>query len=229
MGAAAKVWNETIDRTPVPVLLVSREQTVSYANRAAYDLLDYPDFSLTGLSLKWLSPPSRHEELRGIEAIFAGEPARRVQSTALRSDGGRVDVVLILEPCLDERGEVAAVSVRFELKAAASMRAPQRSSRPPRATRPTPAIVPPAETRPENDQMRESAGERLDSALQLLRWLASRLTSPSLENEDPRDRARMLLVLRDASELVGECRRELANHSPTVEIPVAPRLPRFNK
>jgi PAS domain S-box-containing protein len=230
MGAAAKAWNETIDRTDVPVLLVKRDHTVSYANRAAYELLDYPDYSLPGLSLKWLAPPSRHDELRGIDAIFAGEPALRVQSSALRSDGTKVDVAMVLEPCLDERGEVAAVSVRYEIKAQSGLR-PSLSQPPvaPRQTRPTPAILPPADQRPANDQTSESTAERLDSALQLLRWLASRMTSPSVENEDPRERARMLLVLRDASELVLECKRELSGQSGAVDIPAAPKLPHFGK
>jgi PAS domain S-box-containing protein len=233
MGAAAKAWNETIDRSSVPVLLVKRDQTVSYANRAAHELLDYPHHALGGLSLKWLSPPSCHAELAGIEAIFAGEDVRRVHTAALRSDGTRVEVAMVLEPCLDERGQVAAVSVRIEAlptQSAVGLAPVRSSSAPARLSRPTPAILPPAEhLQPANDQQRESANERLDSALQLLRWLAERLTSPSVEHEDPRERARMLLVLRDASELVSECRRELSSMTASVEIPLAPRLPRFGK
>jgi PAS domain-containing protein len=223
MGAAVDVWKETIDRSVAPVLIVGRDQTVSYANRAAHEFLDYPAHSLSGLSLKWLSPPSTHDGLARIDAIFAGECACRIEGSALRSDGSLVDVTMIFEPCLDRRGDVGAVSVRFQELHSEVLTTVARFE----------SVVAPAGERakgvsalelsaPDNDQHSEGVGERLDSALQLLRWLAARITSPrdSAGPDDARERARMLLVLRDATELVHECRRDLQNRTPTRELPV---------
>ena len=61
----------------------------------------------------------------------------------------------------------------------------------------------------------------LESALQLMRWLAAHITSPrehATPDDDARERARMLLVLRDATELVHDCQRDLHSRTPTREL-----------
>ena len=221
MGAATSMWKDTIDRAGAPVLLVDRRRTVSYANRAAHEFLDYPEHALTGLSLEWLSPPSLHGELSHIDAVFRGEAVRQVEGTALRADGSCHDVTMIFEPCLDQRGEVAAVSVRYQANSAEPPPTVARFERIP-LTSGVAELSQLDTAKPENDQHDEGVGERLDSALQLLRWVAGRFTCPREPHQpdEARERARMLLVLRDATELVHECRRDLQRRASTEEVTV---------
>jgi PAS domain S-box-containing protein len=213
MGAAAKVWSETVDRARVPVLLVGRGQTVTYANEAAHEFLGYRPSSLAGVSLKWLSPPSLHEQLAYVDAVFAGGDARRVRSVALGASGGRMDVTLVLEPCLDSQGEVAAVSVRYEPVQRHSTRPPPAPKSGTRSTAPVSTMNKAREI--ESHEAERGVSDRLDSAVQLLRWLAERLTSPNAEGqEDARERARMLMVVSDVNELLLECQRDMQRGEP---------------
>ncbi len=226
MVGATSIWKDTVDRASAPVLIVGRDRTVRHANRAAYEFLDYPDHAITGLPLKWIAPGDADEALSHIDAIFAGETPRKLHGEALRADGSLVHVTMIFEPCLDQRGEVGAVSVRYQASAAEPATTVMRFKSVPLLGMPAnqgksahqSGIVERAALQHDQD----SAGEKLDSALQLMRWLAGRFTSPrdAEHGDDARERARMLLVLRDATELVHECRRELAESSGDHEVTV---------
>jgi PAS domain S-box-containing protein len=270
-----------------PMMLVGRDQTVSYANPAAHKLLGYAMGALSGLSLRWLAPPSRHGELRNIDALFTGQSTRRIRSVALTAQGKNVDVALTLEPCANESGEIVAVAIKYEAlpvhtsmvvpKASLTPRlttsaSPQKTSIPPRAlpslpprsgeraiSGPAPAVSvkkesvreeaptqpvrvrvpphgprslvppppPPSEAKAAPRGVRgEELGERLESTLQLLRWLDQRFASandPSLD--DPRERARLRVVLEETRGLVQECRRDVEALFPA--IPRAPAMPRL--
>jgi PAS domain S-box-containing protein len=273
MNVAGIKQRSDIDRDEEPVLLVGIDQTVSYANPAAHKLLGYLQGTLGGLSLRWVTPPSRHGELRNIDALFTGQGTRRIRSSVLSADGKHIEVAMTLEPCKNESGETVAVSIRYQvLPAHTSMvvpRAalPRMTSTPPRSgsqplsqrapaaapkvepakeespTQPVRVRVPPHGARsmapqpppPPASQSHvnaprgvrgEELNERLDSALQLIRWLDERFASandPSLD--DPRERARLRLVLSETRGLVQECRRELDDAFPS--IPQAPKLPQL--
>lgn len=241
MGTPMKVDRLEHEHAIPPTLLVSRDQTVTSANSAALKLLGFRADELVGLSLKWLSPPSQHGVLDNIHAVFTLRKPVRVNTVLLHNNGTRVDVAMVMEPTLGTRGEVSAVRVRCEaprpslppraltvmpsqdttgITARSSLLASQRNTIPPTAPRVS-------ALHPANDQTRESLTERLESAVQLMRWAANLLTAPSDGTDDARDRARLLLVLRDASELVEECQRELALDPAAVNVPKAPPLPRF--
>jgi PAS domain S-box-containing protein len=273
-------------RDEEPMMLVGRDQTVSYANPAAHKLLGYAMGALSGLSLKWLAPPSRHGELRNIDALFTGQSTRRIRSVALSAQGKNLDVALTLEPCANESGEIVAVAIKYELlpvhtsmvvpKASLTPRLtastpPQKMSIPPRAlpslpprsgartisgpapapkmqavreeapTQPVRVRVPPHGARslvpppPPPSQVQvttpraprgEELGERIESTLQLLRWLDERFATandPSLD--DPRERARLRVVLEETRGLVQECQRDVQELFPA--IPRAPAMPRL--
>ena len=162
MVASAKVV-EPIDQTEVAMMLVGPDHTITYANGSAHDLLGYEHGALHGLSLRWLSPPSRHGELQNLDAVFAGQGMRRIRSAALRSDGSRIDVAMKLEPCRDEDGKVVAASVTYEQLAPGSSlivsqppssmqprmsQAPRISQRPPTPSSPARSSAAPANATP---------------------------------------------------------------------------------
>jgi PAS domain S-box-containing protein len=129
-------------RDEEPMLLVGPDQTVSYANPAAHKLLGYAMGALGGLSLKWLSPPSRHGELRNIEALFTGQSTRRIRSVVLCADGKSLDVALMLEPCTDESGQVVAVSIKYEVLPVHTSMVVPKASLTPRLTSQPPRAIP---------------------------------------------------------------------------------------
>ena len=147
MGASATVV-EAIDQTEVAMMLVGVDHTVSYANGAAHDLLGYEHGALNGLSLRWLSPPSRHGELQNLDAVFAGQGMRRIRSLALRSDGSRMEVAMKLEPCRDATGKVVAASVTYEPLSAGSS---THVSQPPSSIEPRMSYAPRISQLPSRD------------------------------------------------------------------------------
>jgi PAS domain S-box-containing protein len=248
MSSAIGPLSLDIDRTEVPVLLVGPDHTVSYANRAAHALLGYAPNALLGLSLEWLSPPSRHGELRNIQSVFDGQTARRIRSAALCANGSVVNVTMTVEPCHDVERKVVAVSVSlapmadsgtmqasdgatFSPHITGTMRkVPSLTAQPSndarnharsRTTAPPPppsgarSVPPPAPTHSVLAKLvpmeREAIDDRMDSAMQLLRWLAGRLNTPiqTQSLDDPRERARALMVLDEARELLAHCQRDI--------------------
>jgi PAS domain S-box-containing protein len=205
---AAKKLDDAVDRTDVPVLLVGPDGIVSYANSAAHDLLGYPSHGLEGLSLEWLSPPSRHAELRNVQAVLEGQNSRRIRSAVLRVDGSVVDVAMSLEPCVNADGRVVAVSVRYDPLPAA--RNPVSQSGFPSPTSGVRAAVasetPTSLTLPGSPAAGPNPIENVRSALQLLGWLQDRLLAPlsTAPLDDPRERARALLVLGEATAALTE-------------------------
>jgi PAS domain S-box-containing protein len=205
---AAKKLDDAVDRTDVAVLLVGPDGIVSYANAAAHELLGYPNHGLEGLSLEWLSPPSRHAELRNVQAVLEGQNSRRIRSAVLRVDGSVVDVAVSLEPCINADGRVVAVSVRYDpLPPVRTSTMPSGYPSPTSGVRPALASQTPTASQAESPvQHGPDPVENVRTALQLLGWLQDRLLAPlsSAPLDDPRERARALLVLGEASAALTE-------------------------
>lgn len=184
----------------MPVLLVGPEGIVSYANSAAHELLGYPAHGLEGLSLEWLAPPSRHAELRNVQAVLDGQNSRRIRSAVLRVDGSVVDVAMSLEPCVNADGRVVAVSVRYDALPVRNSERPSGYPNPTSGVRPAVASET-QKTASATSQNGPDPVENVRSALQLLGWLQDRLLAPlsTAPLDDPRERARALLVLGEAS------------------------------
>jgi hypothetical protein len=81
---------------------------------------------------------------------------------------------------------------------------------------------------PQNEAF-ESISERLESALQLLRWFEESLSAPPGNSslDDPRERARALVVFRDIQALVQESKGAADAEAGGVHIPPAPKMPRL--
>lgn len=194
-----------------PMLVIGRDHRVSYANHKAHTLLGYEHGTLSGISVEQVLAPSRRKEVRNVQAVLRGEAPRRWQSAARAIDGTSIEVNLSLEPCLDDRGQVVAVTLRCErilrarrpsepsLNAVSGLRL---------IAHPTIAPAPMERTAL---VLNDDGAEQLETALQLLGWLRQHLeaapTTSDVE-ESARERARTLAVLNEATELVAQCRCE---------------------
>jgi len=114
MGPSNAWLERAVDHLDIPLLLISPERRVSYANAAAHRLFGLKNNGLEGASLERLSVPERRGELRNIDEVLAGGGARKVRSVVRREDSTRVDVTMIVEPCFDEDGGVVAASIRYD-------------------------------------------------------------------------------------------------------------------
>lgn len=112
-------WHQSgFDQLDVPLIIVAADRQIAYANPAARRLFGAPPGGLEGAGIDRLVVSERRGELRNIEDVLKGGSARRVRSAVRRDDGGRIDVTMSVEPCLDGAGRVEAASVRYELIAA---------------------------------------------------------------------------------------------------------------
>lgn len=84
---------------------------------------------------------------------------------------------------------------------------PKPSISPPPKSRRVPVVRPPAP--PSELVLSEDGAEQLETALQLLGWLRQRIQAEDGPLGCPRERARVLLVLNETTELVAECRCDL--------------------
>jgi PAS domain S-box-containing protein len=106
------------DQLEVPLLIVATDRRIAYANPAARRLFGAPPGALEGAGIERLVVNERRGELRNIEDVLKGGSAKRVRSMVRREDGGRLDVTMSVEPCMDAQGRVEGATVRYELIAA---------------------------------------------------------------------------------------------------------------
>ena len=102
-----------------------------------------------------------------------------------------------------------------------SARPPTPSAPPPTpSARPQPlrSVAPPKPSPERELVLSDDGAEQLETALQLLAWVRQRIQSADGPIDDPRERARALIVLGEAADLVAECRcesrRELKSQPP---------------
>jgi hypothetical protein len=95
--------------------MVGADLRIAYANPAARRLFAITQGTLEGSGVERLVVAERKGELRNIEEVLKGGSARRVRSVLRREDGGRVDVTMMVEPCLDALGRVEAATIRYEV------------------------------------------------------------------------------------------------------------------
>ncbi|MFT3925578.1 MAG: PAS domain-containing protein [Myxococcales bacterium] len=112
-------WHQSgFEQLEVPLIIVGADRHIAYANPAARRLFGTVPGTLEGAGIDRLVVNERRGELRNIEDVLKGGSARRVRSIVRRDDGGRLDVTMSVEPCLDAAGRVEAATVRYELIAA---------------------------------------------------------------------------------------------------------------
>ena len=107
-----------LDQLEFPSIIWAQTARIAYANPAARRLFGAPPGVLERAGIDRLVVSERRGELRNIEDVLKGGSSRRVRSVLRREDGGRIDVTMSVEPCLDAAGQVEAASVRYELIAA---------------------------------------------------------------------------------------------------------------
>jgi PAS domain S-box-containing protein len=250
-------WQQSgFDQLEVPLIIVSVDRQIAYANPAARRLFGASPGALEGAGIDRLVVAERRGELRNIEDVLKGGSARRVRSVVRREDGGRLDVTMSVEPCLDVVGRIEAATVRYELIAASGRMSagpgPRESSLEPRP----PLISSSVTARPpsrmgikddsgsvlshaessHSDIPRHSSGPtrsgELESRLQRvaghLKWLEERFTQPSTELalDDPRERARALMVISEAKAQLLQAMDEARSASTSVPpLPAPPKLP----
>lgn len=236
----------SVEQLETAVVIVAADRTIAYANSEAHRLFGTVPGRLAGVSMERLAVPERRGELRNIEDVLAGGAARRVRTVLGRDDGTRVSVTASYEPCFDAIGKVDRVAIRYEpVPAGRSLMpsfSPPRPSHPPlgMSVPPGPPGSSPPRVReqwsvppPRNSEQRLSPMRVSDELEQRLRqlesqmkWLEERLSISSnvAPLDDPRERARALMVVTDAKKLVRESLTLVA--AADEEIPAAPRVPR---
>ncbi len=253
MSQSSRWLERAVDALDVALLLVAADRKVAYANAAAHRLFGLAEGLLPGLGIERLIVAERRGELRNFDDVLGGGGARKVRSVLRREDGARVDVTMVLEPCLDDQAHVTGVSVRYYDPPHLSVRPGSTASKPPLGmdggsvyppgqpsvastsggTAPPLASRSPLMTESSRSSSRLSPARvpdaqrsRLVSALRNLLWLEERLTVPvSLAPlDDPRERGRALLV---AAETRGVLEEALSALEAETEIPPAPRVPRL--
>lgn len=236
----AHPWLEhLVDQLDVAVLIVGSGSAISYATPAAERMLGAASGALAGMTMDQLLPVERRGELKNFEDVLSGGSGRRLRSALRLSDGRRIDVSLTLSPLLDDQGRVAAVSARYE-PARSSAQWVRASLTPPRPSMPV-SFPPEGMASPvtHNSEQRLTPARMVSNAPQLLgqleaqlRWLEDRLSSPPAlaPLDDPRERARALLVVGEARDLAEKCRHAIQNdaaQSGAQAIPAPPKLPRM--
>lgn len=238
-------WLErAVDALDVALLLVGADRKVAYANAAAHRLYGIGAGVLPGTGIERLVVAERRGELRNIDDVLNGGAARKVRSILRREDGSRVDVTMVLEPCLDDLSNVSGVSVRYYDPPPSSMRPGLSASKPPLGmntpssfasasavstpTGPLPSFLPDpsrSQSRLTPTRVPEQQRERLATLLKNLQWLDERLSTPAsvAPLDDTRERARAMLVI---GESLGLCEESL-NALESAEIPPAPSMPRM--
>jgi PAS domain S-box-containing protein len=247
-----------VDALDVALLLVSAERRVTYANAAAQRLFGYApgaETALLGNGIERLVANERRGELRNIDDVLRGGSARRVRSVLRREDGARIDVTMALEPCLDDQGQIAGVTVRYAEAPQHSMRPPLHTSKPPlgmgvptssplppplpgqsaratSASSPTPALR--SSPLPSKSESRLSAARpphemlqsRLRKVLSNLEWLGERLSVPASVTPLDDTRERARTILM-VEEARGLVSESVAMLEGEEQIPPAPRMPRM--
>lgn len=238
-------WLErAVDALDIALLLVGSDRKVVYANAAAHRLYGIGTGVLPGTGIERLVVAERRGELRNIDDVLAGGGARKVRSILRRDDGSRIDVTMVLEPCLDDHGSVSGVSVRYYDAPHSSVRPGITASKPPLGmnapsgfatsppvltpTGPLPSLLPDtsrSQSRLAPARQPPAQRERLTKLLKNLEWLDERLSTPAslAPLDDARERARAMLVI---GESLGLCEESLGALEDPAAIPPAPRMPR---
>jgi PAS domain S-box-containing protein len=204
-------------------LVVGPGREILYVTAAAERLLQLSAQRLLGSTIDDLLPQERLGELRNFDDVLLGGAGRRLRSALRLADGRRLEVSVTLEPCLDDTGQVVAVSARY----ASARTSAQwlRSSIPPRALRAE------AGHAASGSSSKSGVFARLEQLEARLHWLEERLSQPSTlaPMDDPAERARALMVVAEARGLSAQFRSALASDedAPAEAIPAAPKLPRF--
>ena len=249
-------WHQSAyDQLEVPLLIVSVDRQVAYANPAARRLFGAAPGALEGAGIERLVVSERRGELRNIEDVLKGGSARRVRSVLRREDGGRLDVTMSVEPCFDAAGRVEAATVRYELIAASGRMSAAPDGRADARQafgRSSPS------TAPFGQRITEESGSHVNpvsrtprppplsgpfqtsgpvagdlEALLLkvasnLSWLEDRLALPATEAslDDSRERARVLLVIGEARSQLRQALDEAKGAEASVPpLPAPPKLP----
>lgn len=235
--------DDTVDSLDVAVILIGADRTVAYGNAAAHHLFGLQDGGLIGAQVENLLPPERRGELRNFDDVLGGGGARKVRSALKRVDGQRLDISMVIEPCLDEEGRVAAVTVRYYQGPLSSARPPSARTRPPlgmddstfpdrsHTYRTLPPRVgssspPRSESRLSPTRQADVRRAQVERALRCIEWLEQRLTVPSsvAPLDDASERARAMLVVTEAHGLLQDLSHSLEDEP---EIPGAPNVPRL--
>ncbi len=254
----AQLVDQLAEDGDVACLIIGPGLVVTFATSAAERMFGAAEGTLSGTTVDQLLPVERRGELKNFEDVLGGGGGRRLRSALRLSDGRRLDVSLTLAPLLDPTGRIVAVGARCEPAPSSAQwvrasLAPGKPSLAPSMRRSMAPAISHAAERPSIPAASSHWGEprgnhaseqrlspsrpagALDEYLgQLeshLRWLEGQLSSPvalvSLDN--PRERARALLVVGEARDVTERCRQLLeAEAEVQLEpIPAPPKMPRL--
>jgi len=250
----AQLVDQLADQRDVACLIIGPGLVVSFATVAAERMLGAAEGALAGVTVDQLLPVERRGELKNFEDVLGGGSGRRLRSALRLSDGRRLDVGLTLAPLLDHTGRIVAVSARYEpaRSSAQWVRASLAPGRPSMAPSMSPSMPPSLSNAAERPSFpsggmgapranlaseqrltpsRPASGvhARLGQLESHLRWLEDRLSSPPAlaPLDDPRERARALLVVGEARDLTEQCRQALEGDAQLEPIPAPPKMPRM--
>ena len=247
-------WHQSgFDQLEVPVIVVGPDRHIVYANPAAHRLFGVAPGVLERSGMDRLVVAERRGELRNIEDVLKGGSARRVRSALRREDGGRLEVTMSIEPCLDAGGKLEGATVQYEVIVGSGRMsgmpgarlqglsgAPVSSGAPVREgikSDSSPVMNPSETARPaavQSGAFHASGLGQSELEARLVRlgahltWLEERLTQPSagMSLDDPRERARALMVIAEARSQLRQAMEEAKGAAASARpLPAPPKLP----
>jgi len=245
-------WHQSgFDQLEVPVIVVGPDRHVAYANPAAHRLFGVAPGVLEGAGMDRLVVAERRGELRNIEDVLKGGSARRVRSALRREDGGRLEVTMSIEPCLDAGGRLEGATVQYEVIVGSGRMSGMPGARLQGLSGAPVSIGAPINTGIKSDSNPVVSETARPAAVQSgafhtsgvgeselearlvrlgahLTWLEERLTQPSagVSLDDPRERARALMVIAEARSQLRQAIEEARGAAARVRpLPAPPKLP----